>query len=667
MATRELLSPTQRLQFTEIPDSITTRDIARYYTFSNDELKVIKERRRPHNRLGFAVQLSYLRFPGRVWSLGEIVPESVLFYIASQLKLDPTIITEYSQRDTTRREHLAEIQNNFGFHTFNISTYKQFSKWLLPFAISSDKGMALVGALIDEMRLRQIIIPAISTVERLAWEVKHRAQKLVCLELTKSLTTLQKTALDKLLIVEPDKKLTDLIWLRQPPGQANPRNFLKVVERLEFIRHLNLDSGCLKRVHQNRLLQFTRTGAKSTPAHLSRLDELRRYAILVAFLIEWSASLVDYAIGMHDKMMGKLFNKSEHQHGDKFQRDGKAINEKVRLYAQVGKALIAARDESNDAYQAIESVLDWEKFISTVAEAEKLARPADFDYLELLDNRYSQLRRYTPKLLETFEFKATSASLAVIKALEVIKELNISGGRKVPESTDTSFVKPRWLKHVIKDDTIDRHYYEMCALAELRSGLRSNVKLIQESWDEILRLASSIRTGTVTASLMLRKLASYPRQNRLALALRELGRIERTVFTLEWLQSPELRRRATAGLNKGEAKHTLKRAVFFNRLGELRVRPWRWRSHRSYEDQFYRASGLNLVIAAIVLWNTVYLEKAVDYLQKQGMDIPEEYLQHLSPLGWEHINLTGDYVWNLKQATSFDQLRPLRVKENKYR
>ncbi|WP_139295223.1 DUF4158 domain-containing protein, partial [Planktothrix tepida] len=96
MATRELLSPAQRLQFTEIPHFITPRDLARYYTFNNDELRVIKQRRRPHNRLGFAVQLCYLRFPGRVWSLGEIVPESVLFYIASQLKIDPTIIREYS-------------------------------------------------------------------------------------------------------------------------------------------------------------------------------------------------------------------------------------------------------------------------------------------------------------------------------------------------------------------------------------------------------------------------------------------------------------------------------------------------------------------------------------------------------------------------------------------
>ncbi len=97
---------------------------------------------------------------------------------------------------------------------------------------------------------------------------------------------------------------------------------------------------------------------------------------------------------------------------------------------------------------------------------------------------------------------------------------------------------------------------------------------------------------------MLRKLGSYPRQNGLAVALRELGRIERTLFILDWLQSVELRRRVHAGLNKGEARNSLARAVFFNRLGEIR--------DRSFEQQRYRASGLNLVTAAIVLWNTVY-------------------------------------------------------------
>ena len=72
-------------------------------------------------------------------------------------------------------------------------------------------------------------------------------------------------------------------------------------------------------------------------------------------------------------------------------------------------------------------------------------------------------------------------------------------------------------------------------LARLISG-SVNVKRIRAHWDAILRLAASIQQGTVTASLMLRKLGSYPRQNGLALALRELGRIERTLFTLDWLQ-----------------------------------------------------------------------------------------------------------------------------------
>ncbi len=128
------------------------------------------------------------------------------------------------------------------------------------------------------------------------------------------------------------------------------------------------------------------------------------------------------------------------------------------------------------------------------------------------------------------------------------------------------------------------------------------------------------------------KLGSYPRQNGLAVALRELGRIERTLFILDWLQSVELRRRVHAGLNKGEARNSLARAVFFNRLGEIR--------DRSFEQQRYRASGLNLVTAAIVLWNTVYLERATQAMGDTGKPVDGELLQYLSPLGWEHINLT---------------------------
>ena len=75
-------------------------------------------------------------------------------------------------------------------------------------------------------------------------------------------------------------------------------------------------------------------------------------------------------------------------------------------------------------------------------------------------------------------------------------------------------------------------------------------------------------------------------------------------------------------------------------------------------NQSYRASGLNLAVAAIILWNTVYLGRAVDELRSRGETVPDELVAHIAPLGWEHITFNGDYVWPAQPlGTAF---RPLR-------
>lgn len=81
---------------------------------------------------------------------------------------------------------------------------------------------------------------------------------------------------------------------------------------------------------------------------------------------------------------------------------------------------------------------------------------------------------------------------------------------------------------------------------------------------------------------------------------------------------------------------------------------------RSYEDQLHRASGLQLIISAIVTWNSNYISRAIETLRNNRIHIPEEYIQHISPLGWEHIELTGDYIWNLNQKVNFENLWSLR-------
>jgi len=147
-----------------------------------------------------------------------------------------------------------------------------------------------------------------------------------------------------------------------------------------------------------------------------------------------------------------------------------------------------------------------------------------------------------------------------------------------------------------------------------------NAQARREAVPEALRLAASIQKGTVTASLILRKLSAYPRQNDLALALRELGRIERTIFTIKWLQKPAL---SPPRRDPGSA------------------------------------SGLNLVTAAIVLWNTVYLERAIAALSRR-QQIDDALIASVAPLGWNHINLTGDYRWQGDKRVAKSQLRPLR-------
>ena len=172
-------------------------------------------------------------------------------------------------------------------------------------------------------------------------------------------------------------------------------------------------------------------------------------------------------------------------------------------------------------------------------------------------------------------------------------------------------------------------------------GAPINATLILDHWDDLLHLAASITTRSVVPSTILKKLSASPKESQLARALRELGRIERSLFMIEWYSSPALRRRCQAGLNKGEAAHKLKRAVFFHERGELR--------DRSFESQAFRASGLNLVVSAIVHWNTVYLDRAVTQLKRAGRNIPDLLLKHVSPLSWEHINLTGIYTWDSEQ------------------
>lgn len=162
--------------------------------------------------------------------------------------------------------------------------------------------------------------------------------------------------------------------------------------------------------------------------------------------------------------MGTLFSKAKRNHGDRFHQSGKAINDKVRLYSRIGRALLNAKQSGGDPFEAIEAIIPWDVFTKSITEAEKLAQPEDFDYLALVGDGFNQLRRYTPTLLESLRMKAAPTARELLAGVEVLKGMNERQARKVPDDAPTSFVRKHWESLVRRKDGLDRRFYELCVL-----------------------------------------------------------------------------------------------------------------------------------------------------------------------------------------------------------
>jgi TnpA family transposase len=181
---------------------------------------------------------------------------------------------------------------------------------------------------------------------------------------------------------------------------------------------------------------------------------------------------------------------------------------------------------------------------------------------------------------------------------------------------------------------------------------RINTKLIMRNWDDLLRVAGSLKMGTVRASDLIRSLHFGSRPSTLARAIGEVGRVPKTLHLLTFLDDETYRRRILTQLNRGEGRRNLGRHLFHGQRGELR-QPYK----EGQEDQL---GALGLVLNILVLWNTRYMQVALDELQRQGVQVKAEDVARLSPLKYKHIHILGRYQFTLADSLRRGALRSLR-------
>ena len=184
------------------------------------------------------------------------------------------------------------------------------------------------------------------------------------------------------------------------------------------------------------------------------------------------------------------------------------------------------------------------------------------------------------------------------------------------------------------------------------SGHPLRLQKIIPYWDDMLRLAGSLKLGRVPAAGIMRTLQVGDRPTRLAQAIAEFGRVDKTLHMLNYIDDEAKRRATLTQLNRGEGRHSVARAVFHGKRGELRQH-----YREGQEDQL---GALGLVLNMIVLWNTLYIEAALEQLRKEGYPVKDEDVARLSPLQHEHINMLGRYSFLVPDAVAKGELRSLR-------
>ncbi|HHD0662866.1 TPA: Tn3 family transposase [Klebsiella pneumoniae] len=896
MSRRHIFTERQRAALFDLPTDELS--LLKFYTLGDDDLENIRQRRRPENRIGFALQLCALRYPGRALAPGEMIPREVLSFVGAQLGVPADALLTYATRRQTRQQHMDTLREIYGYKTFTGRGARDLREWTFGQAEDARSNEDLAHRFIVRCRETSTILPAVSTIERLCADALVAAEWRIETRIAENLTADVRDHLDKLLSEMLAGNISRFIWLRNFEVGNNSAAANRLLDRLEFLRTLNINHSALASIPAHRIARLRRQGERYFTDGLRDITSDRRWAILAVCVVEWEAAIADAIVETHDRIVGKTWREAKRQHDETISGSKATLTDTIRTFTALGASLLEARSDGTPLEMAVASSVAWDRLAQLVATGTQLSNTLADEPLAYVGQGYHRFRRYAPRMLRCLKLEAAPVAGPLVAAALSIGEM------KGVASPERRFLRPssKWNRHLRAQEKGDTRLWEVAVLFHLRDAFRSgdvwlahsrrygdlkqvlvpmiaaqeNAKLavpsnpqdwladrkarltialkrlaraarngtiphgsiedgtlridrltadvpdgaealildlyrrmpsvritdmllevdaalgftdafthlrtgapcrdrigllnvllaeglnlglrkmaeatnthdywqlsrlalkaythvsdqfapfacqsipatvseapyildgllmnevgrhvreqyadtagftdhlfgassllgynlvlrirdlpskrlyvfnpdttprelrklvggkaredlIVANWPDIFRCAATMTAGKIRPSQLLRKLASYPRQNNLAVALREVGRIERTLFIIEWILDTDMQRRAQIGLNKGEAHHALKNALRIGRQGEIR--------DRTTEGQHYRIAGLNLLTAVIIYWNTVHLGHAVTERRNEGLDVPPEFLPHISPLGWAHILLTGEYLW----------------------
>lgn len=495
----DFLTDQQAAAFGRFAQPPTRAELERVFLLDDADQELVGKHRGAHNKLGFALQLTTVRYLGTFLADPLEVPAPVLDFVAAQFDgIDASLVKSYTERAKTAYEHQWEIRRVCGYRDFaeaseDVGAFLAARAWT-----RVEPAKALFEATVSWLRQHGVLLPGVSVLTRLVVQYRQRAAQQLHTAVTQAATEADSdlpSRLTGLLTVPGSSRSSELERLRRGPTRVSGRSMTEALHRAWELRQLGTAAVDVSALPANRLEALAREGLSAKAQAIARRAHDRRVATLVATVGSLQASAVDDALDVFATLMAtKLIKAAERTSREaKIASLPKLTKASATLASAVDALLTAltephetsisdddaAQLEVSDLWAAIEEVVPRDRLAAAVETVQQLAPPQADDaaaWRAELVNRWAVVRPFLPLLAEVIPFGATPAGEPVLAAVGELPELI---GRKKVRSCEirAQLVTGSWRALVLHSPAVepggaDKHAYALCVLEALYKALR---------------------------------------------------------------------------------------------------------------------------------------------------------------------------------------------------
>ncbi len=480
----EFLTDEQASRYGRYQGDPTPEQLTQFFFLSDADLRLIAERRRLENELGFAVQLGTLRFLGPFLQNPLDTPLLVVAHLAQQLQIEAGQFTKYAVRSATRHSHRQRIIAALDYREFDRFQTFRLIRWIYAqLALSASRPSVLFDLATAHLIQQRIVLPGVTVLARLIARVRERFTARTFQGLSQRLGPAQKATLHALLVLPEKDWQTPLERLRTPPTRVSTAALFQAIHRITQIRDIGVGTVDLSDVPESRLTVLVRYALTVRVQLIERLGEDRRLATLLVFLQHLERSATDDVLEMFGQVMNGLALRGEARRKRERLRSLKDLDQAALLLRDAVAVLLDPDIQPEDVRALAFERLGEAPLRAATLTVHELASPDADPAPEVLSGAYATVRRFLRSLLVTVDFSGTAGARPLLDALAFLKRMDEAGGGKPRwDEAPRGFVPKPWERRVFPGKgEVDQQAYTLCALDRLRHALKRREVFVERS------------------------------------------------------------------------------------------------------------------------------------------------------------------------------------------